>query len=199
MNIAEYLLTKFLEEESLNTTLLILLTMVLTLFQTNWISLITAKIIEGIHKNDMQLVFANYKYFIIITIVYIFLYYFYKYIQNNLLMKLIQWSKHEIFKIILTVNNENISNVNFVEFITPITRISMAFYVLFSNIISSLMPTVVFLMDIFAYFLYKNVRLGSFFLLGNICIFLYIAFFWNDMKEYKQKHEAKINDNEKYI
>ena len=114
-------------------------------------------------------------------------------------MKLIQWSKHEIFKIILTVNNENISNVNFVEFITPITRISMAFYVLFSNIISSLMPTVVFLMVIFAYFLYKNVRLGSFFLLGNICIFLYIAFFWNDMKEYKQKHEAKINDNEKYI
>ena len=111
-------------------------------------------------------------------------------------MKLIQWSKHEIFKIILTVNNENISNVNFVEFITPITRISMAFYVLFSNIISSLMPTVVFLMVIFAYFLYKNVRLGSFFLLGNICIFLYIAFFWNNMKEYKQKHEAKINDND---
>ena len=199
MNIAEYLLTKFLEEESFNTTILILLTMVLTLFQTNLISLITAKIIEGIHKNDMILVFANYKYFIIITIIYAFLYYFYKYIQNNLLMKLIQWSKYEIFKIILTVNNENISNVNFVEFITPITRISMAFYVLFSNIISSLMPTVAFLLVIFIYFVYKNVLLGSFFFLGNVCIFLYIVYFWKDMKDYKEKHETKINDNEKYI
>jgi len=199
MNILYYLLEKFLKEESTNTIILIILSLTLTLFQTNGISFITAKIIEGIHKQDMSVVYTNYKYFIMITVVFFVLYYIYKYIQNNLLMKMMQTTKHEILKLILTINNENMSNVNFIEFITPITRISVSFYVLFSNLVSVLIPTVAFLLVISGYFLYKNTFLGIFFLLGNIFIFLYISFFWKEMLEYKNKHETKINENEKYI
>ena len=199
MNILLYLLEKFLNEESANTIILIILSLTLTVFQTNGISFITAKIIEGIHKKNMNTVFENYKYFIIVTVIFFILYYIYKYIQNNLLMKMMQTTKHEILKLILTVNNENMSNVNFIEFITPITRISVSFYVLFSNFISVLIPTIAFLVVISGYFLYKNSFLGLFFLLGNICIFVYIFLFWEKMLEFKNKHETKINDNEKYI
>ena len=199
MNILLYLLEKFLNEESANTIILIILSLTLTVFQTNGISFITAKIIEGIHKKNMNTVFENYKYFIVVTVIFFILYYIYKYIQNNLLMKMMQTTKHEILKLILTVNNENMSNVNFIEFITPITRISVSFYVLFSNFISVLIPTIAFLVVISGYFLYKNSFLGLFFLLGNICIFVYIFLFWEKMLEFKNKHETKINDNEKYI
>jgi ATP-binding cassette subfamily B protein len=199
MNILYYLLEKFLKEESTNTIILILLSLTLTLFQTNGISFITAKIIEGIHKQDMSVVYTNYKYFIMITVVFFILYYIYKYIQNNLLMKMMQTTKHEILKLILTINNENMSNVNYIEFITPITRISVSFYVLFSNLVSVLIPTVAFLLVISGYFLYKNTFLGTFFLFANAFICLYVSFFWNEMLEYKNKHETKINDNEKYI
>ena len=91
------------------------------------------------------------------------------------------------------------SNVNYIEFITPITRISVSFYVLFSNLVSVLIPTVAFLLVISGYFLYKNTFLGIFFLFANAFICLYISFFWKEMLEYKNKHETKINDNEKYI
>lgn len=199
MNILFYLLEKFLNDELFNTIILIILSLTLTVFQTNGISFITAKIIEGIHNKNMNTVFENYKYFIVVTVVFFILYYIYKYIQNNLLMKMMQTTKHEILKMILTVNNENMSNVNFIEFITPITRISISFYVLFSNFISILIPTIAFLIVISGYFLYKNTFLGIFFLLGNFCIFLYIFWFWEEMLKFKNKHETKMNDNEKYI
>ena len=199
MNILLYLLEKNLNNELTNIIILIILSLILMIFQTNGISFITAKIIEGIHKKYINTVFENYKYFIILTVIFFILYYIYKYIQDNLLMKMMQTTKYEILKMILTVNNENISNVNFIGFITPITRIALSFYVLFSNFISILIPTIAFLVVISVYFLYKNLFLGLFFLLGNFCIFLYIFLFWDKMMAFKNKHETKINNNEKYI
>jgi len=199
MNILYYLLEKFLREEYVNTALLIILSLTLTLFQTNGISLITARIIESIHSKNINNVFTNYKYFILITIVFFILYYIYKYIQNNLLQKLIQWTRYEIFKLILTINNENMSNENFTSFFTPISRIAMQLYMLFSNIISSFIPTFAFLLVIFGYFIYKIPSLGYGFLFGNMVIFLYIFAFWQDMLKQKNKHETVMNKNDSYI
>ena len=199
MNILYYLLEKFLKEEYINTGLLIFLSLTLTLFQTNGISFITAKIIEGIHSKNIKNVFTNYKNFILITIVFFILYYLYKYIQNNLLQKLIQWTRYEIFKLILVVNNENMSSENFTSFFTPISRIAMQLYMLFSNIISAFIPTLTFLLVIFAYFIYKIPRLGYGFLLGNIFIILYIYVNWQNMLKNKNKHETIMNQNDTYI
>ena len=67
------------------------------------------------------------KYFIYFTAVSFFLilvFYIYKVIQNKLVIELMNWIKTEIMKIIFETNNENFSNINFTEFITPINRIS---------------------------------------------------------------------------
>jgi ABC-type multidrug transport system fused ATPase/permease subunit len=90
-------------------------------------------------------------------------------------------------------------NVNFVEFITPITRISNSCNMLLSDIISSVVPTISFLTVIFAYFIYKDRTLGIGFLLGNLVIVLYFLYHWKDMFEYKQNQEKKTVNNEKYI
>jgi ABC-type multidrug transport system fused ATPase/permease subunit len=91
------------------------------------------------------------------------------------------------------------SNVNFIEFITPITRISVSCYVLFFDLITVLIPTAAFLLGISLYFLYKNVVLGSMFLIGNIIALCYAIYFWSDMSTAKNYQETKINENEKYI
>jgi len=199
MNIVHYLIEKFFQEEKWNTIIIILLSLVITLFQTNGISLVTAKIIGGIQSGDMSSTLKNYKYFIGLSVIFLGVYYLYKTVQNHILMKMTQWIKHEIFKIILTINNVNMSHVNFIEFITPITRISVSCYVIFYDVISVIIPTAAFLIGVFSYFAYKNATLGLFFILGNAAITAYILFFWNRMLEHKNKHEVKINENEKYI
>jgi ABC-type multidrug transport system fused ATPase/permease subunit len=199
MNIVYYLIEQFFQEEKWNTIAIIVLSLVITVFQTNGISLVTAKIIGGIQTGDIGSAITNYKYFILLSIAFLVVYYIYKGIQNHILMKMVQWIKKEIFKIILKINNVNMSHVNFIEFITPITRISISCYVLFYDVISVIIPTIAFLLVIYLYFMYKNTTLGIFFVLGNIAIGYYIYYFWQSMMDYKNIHEKKINENEKYI
>jgi len=161
--------------------------------------MVNANIIQGIQKNDFTKTITNFKYFIVVSIIYMSNYYAFKNVQSNLLTKVLHWTKSEIYNFILLVNNENMRNVNFVEFITPITRISSSCNILLNDIISNIIPTVAFLLVIFGYFIYKDVTLGIGFLLGNICIVLYFLYFCKEMFEYKQKQEIKTVDNERYI
>lgn len=199
MNIFFHLSNKFLNEEKTNIILLVFLSLTLSFFYTNISSIVNANIIQGIQKNDYTKTFTNFKYFIGVSIIFMITYYFLKMIQNNVLTRLAHWTKAEIFNFILLANNENMKNVNFVEFITPITRISNSCNMLLSDIISSVVPTIAFLSVIFSYFIYKDLTLGLGFLIGNIIIVLYFIYYWKDMFEYKQKQEKITVGNEKYI
>ena len=199
MNIVHYLLKQFFYDEKIKIITLVILSLTIVLIQTNLISLITANIIEGIEKKDFKYTMNNYKYFLAASILFIVIYYTYKSIQNITVSKMMQWIKHEIFRVILLINNENMCHVNFVEFITPITRISVSCYILFYDLLSTIMPSLAFLFIISMFFLYKNVGFGSFFLAGNVMIVLYALYFWKDMVEYKNRQETKINQNEQYL
>ena len=199
MNIFFHLSNKFLNEEKTNIILLAFLSLTLSFFYTNISSIVNANIIQGIQKNDYTKTFTNFKYFIGVSIIFMITYYFLRMIQNNVLTRLAHWTKAEIFNFILLANNENMKNVNFVEFITPITRISNSCNMLLSDIISSVVPTIAFLSVIFSYFIYKDLTLGLGFLIGNIIIVFYFMYYWKDMFEYKQKQEKITVDNEKYI
>ena len=110
-----------------------------------------------------------------------------------------QWVKREIFKIVLKTNDENYKDSNFIEFITPITRISVSSYVIFSTVLLTLIPIVMFLLAIAVYFMYKNTTLGVFFIFANVFIGLYVYYFWESLLDKKINHERKVNENEKYI
>ena len=199
MNIVEYLFTQFVKEEKTTIIIIIILSLIVNSVQINLVSFITASIIESVNAHKYTEVNKYFTYFVGLSILFCILHYGYRHLQNNVLMKIMQWTKLEIFKIILTANNENMSDVNFVEFITPITRISVSGYMLFNNFISTIIPTTAYLLVIFAFFLYKNIELGVFFLLGNLAIILYVAYFWREMLDRKSKNETKINENEQFI
>lgn len=199
MNIFHYLCEKFFAEQKMNIIILCILSLILSFFYTNISSIVNANIIQAIQQNDIKKTFTNFRYFIAVTSIFVIIYYIYRNLQNNLLTILVHWTKSEIFNFILLANNENMRNVNFVEFITPITRISNSCNLLLSDILTSVVPTLAFLMVIFIYFIYKDLTLGIGFLFGNILILLYFLYFWKDMFEYKQKQEIITVENERYI
>lgn len=199
MNILYYLLKQFLKNEYVSIIFMILLSIAITIFQTISISYITAIIIHSIESNNKSKTMQYMNYFVLFSVVFLFIYYWYKVVQNNLLTKMTQWIKREIFNIILLSNNENMNHVNFVEFITPITRISISCYALLFDCITVVIPTIVFLIMISLFFFYVNPLLGAGFFTANCVIFLYIALFWESLSKEKNTHEVKMNENEKFI
>jgi ABC-type bacteriocin/lantibiotic exporter with double-glycine peptidase domain len=199
MNIVYFLLNKFFQEERINTILMILTSFVINIFQTNGISYISATIIDSIQKKQHTKANEFFKYFIFVSIIFIFLYNFYKYFQNKLLTKLRQWMRHQLVKMLLLVNNENFSEMNFTKLNSPINRISSVCFMVFNDIITYLLPNVSFLIIIAIYFLYNNIIFGVIFIIGNIFLILYLFFNWNGMIEHNEEYEKYVTDNEAYL
>ena len=199
MNIVYFLLKQFFQEEQLNTLLMVLASFVINLFQTNGISFITATIIDSIQKKQYDNVHQFFKYFIYVSIVFVFLFYLYKYFQNKLLTKLRQWMRHQLVKMLLLVNNENFSEINFSKLNSPINRISSVSFMVFNDVITYLLPNITFLLMIAIYFLYNNLIFGSIFVIGNILLVLYLSFNWNNMLSHNEEYEKYVSDNEGYL
>lgn len=199
MNIVYFLLKQFFQEEQLNTLLMVLASFVINLFQTNGISFITANIIDFIQKKQYDNVYQFFKYFIIVSILFVFLFYLYKYFQNKLLTKLRQWMRHQLVKMLLLVNNENFSEINFSKLNSPINRISSVSFMMFNDVISYLLPNITFLLMIAVYFLYNNLIFGSIFVIGNMLLVLYLSFNWNNMLSHNEEYEKFVSDNEAYL
>ena len=199
MNIIYKLLWKFLEKEKFYSILLFLITIIMTLFQVNGISYITANIITFMQKKEFDIVNNYFIYFVIASFILIIIFYLYKIIQNKLVIELMSWIKKEMLDIIFKTNNENFSGVNFTEFITPINRISHGSYLLFYNILTEMIPNLGFILMVSLYFLYTNSIFGISFLIANILIIYYIVYVWDDLMKVRMIYENKVNSNEKYL
>lgn len=199
MKILYQILENFASDEKVNIIIILILSLTLTAFQTNGISYVTANIIEAIEKGDEKMSNMFFKYFIGISLVYVALYYAYKLMQNTLLVKMTQYIKRKLFEFVLLSNNENMSNVNFTKFVTPVNRISSSSSSMMYDLLSTIIPFIAFIIMVAAYFMYKNVFLGLFFIITNIMIGLYIVYFWNDLLKVKTDQEYNFNKIEKHI
>lgn len=199
MNIVYKLILKFIKKEKFYIILLFCLTLTLTIFQINGISYITANIITFMQKKEYESVNKYFIYFTAVSFFLILVFYIYKVIQNKLVIELMNWIKTEIMKIVFETNNENFSNINFTEFITPINRISHSMYLLFYNVLTEMIPNIGFILMVSIYFIYTNTLFGLLFLFANSLIIIYLVFRWNDLMKLRMNYETKVNYNEKYL
>lgn len=199
MNIFLYLFEKFFEKQKWNMGGLLILSLVLSFLYTNISSKINANIIRAINSTDLPDVFHYFWIFVGISLIYLVILYIYKYSQNNLLTTLTNWVKKEMFEFIVNTNYKDMKNLNFADFMTPITRIAAASTSLINDVLTNLIPTVGFLVVITAYLCFKNMGLGILFLVGNIILFSYLFVCWQPMFEYKRKQEDIVIENERYI
>jgi len=199
MNIVYFLLNIFFNEEKMNIFLMVFTSFIINILQTNGISYINAIIIDSLENNKTDITIRFFQYFMFISILYLLLYNLYKYFQNKLLTKLRQWMRHQITKILLLVNNENFSEINFVKLNSPINRISSVSFMVFNDIVAYILPNISFLLIISIFFLFENLILGIIFILGNIFIFLYLYLNWENMLDHNEEYEKYVNANESYL
>ena len=199
MNIILYLFEHFFRLQWKNMLGLLFISLILSFIYTNVSSKINAKIIQSVQTDHMPEAFKYFWYFAGASAIYMVILYSYKMFQNHLLTHLTNWVKKVLFEFILKSNNEDMKNINFAEFITPITRISSAATALLNDLIGNLIPTLGFLFVIVVYFLLLDWKLGIGFLIGNILLFCYLLFYWNTMFNYKREQEKLVVENERYI
>ena len=143
MNIVQYLLTLFLSEERWNVGLLILTSIVINILQTNGISFLTANIIQHVEQKDTLQAFVFFRYFVVVSIMYISLYYGYRWFKDRMMTKLVQWLQFQIVKMIMTINNHTMSNANFTNINTLINQLTTTCFSFFTDIITYLIPNIV--------------------------------------------------------
>ena len=199
MNIIYTLLWQFFEEETINVLLTIIISFTINVLQTNGISYITASIIHYLEKKQEDIANQFYKIFVVVSLLFLILYHAYKYFQNKLMTKLRQWMRHQLVKTLLVNNNENFSEMNFTRLNSPINRISSVVFMVLNDIIAYLLPNVTFLILICGYFIYQNPSFGIGFILGNIFLWFYFWWNWQEMLKYNIAYENGVNETESYL
>jgi len=199
MNIVYYLLEQFFKEEQTNIAVITFISFLINLLQTNSISYVTANIIEEITVRNKSRVLYFFSVFVLISILFILLYSAFKYYQNIILAKLKQWIRHHLLRVLMQVNNENFSEINFLKMNSPINRIGAVCYMVFNDVIIYLLPNFSFLTMVGLFFLYKHFLLGVIFISGNILLTIYFLYYWDDMLKRSEAYEQRAAESEAYM
>lgn len=199
MNIIQTILTQFFLNEKLQTIMIIMVSFILNFLQSYGISSISALLINSLKPNNMMKTNNIFYIFVAISVIYIIFYAAYKLLQNNLLTTLRQWIRQQFVNMLLTINNEKMSNINFTQLASPINRISSVVFMGFTDLILYILPNIVFVIMVCLYLFYYDVTLGTIFMIGNLCILFYLFFVKDTMLDTNHKYEKSVNETETYL
>jgi ABC-type multidrug transport system fused ATPase/permease subunit len=199
MNIVYHIIKTFLQEEKWKTILLIIISIIINLIQTKGLSSIIANIIESIHDANKRITYTFFGYFIALSSSFLILNYFYGNLQIEIMTKMRQWIRQELFTAFLKTNNENLSNINFVSLTTPMNRTSAVYFSVFNSFISTILPIFVFFIVTFSFFIYQLPNFGIFFTLANSLIYIYTALFWKEMIKKNNEYETEVIVTETHL
>ena len=164
MELIYKLLTKYYDEEKTNIIMIILISIMSNAIQTNGVSHFNAEIITFLQKGDFSNTLYFFKWFMAIWVLYILTKRLYKYFQNKLLTKLRQWIRFKLTEMLMISNNESLSNMNFTKLSAPISRTGTTCFKIVSDIITYIVPSVVFiLVNVFFLFYYLSALNGFLF------------------------------------
>lgn len=199
MNIVVELLKKYFHQEMTMFIIIIILIFILNILQTNFLSKITANIIDAVEHKKYTNVYDNLRYFGGISIVYLVLYGINEMIQTGILTKLTQWLRRELFEYLIQSNNENMTQINVLSYNTPINRVSYTIYSMIHNVLNYLLTNVAFIIVICSYFIYNYPKFGLSFLIANLLILIYIYFNLDTLTQAKIESDEAMMSNENII
>ena len=199
MSIMYKLIQQFLYEEQSNIYIILFLLLAINTVQTVGISFITANIIDFIKKTNQIQTFLFFKYFICISILYILLIYSYLVFKSKSGSKLKDWSRNNLIQTILHKNNDTISEYNLTGFSPSLSRMSFIIHVIYNMSLSNIIPGISFVLIISLFFLYKNVKLGLGFIIGNIILCAYLQYSGKNLLSKSVTYETSVYKSDKII
>jgi len=195
-NIVFSLIYKYVLEHQFSFLMIVISIFVINILQTNFITSITSTMIDSIEHNNFEGVYLQYKYFIAISLGFFAVYNFKDFFEIRVISKICPWMKYELFKYITLSNNSEMDQQNIIKYNLPINRSAHSSMLIMTSILSNFISNGAFLIIISGYFLYKNITLGSIFLLSNILLITFIVLNWNNMVYYNKINETQLNENE---
>jgi ATP-binding cassette subfamily B protein len=198
-NVVYKIIGNYFEKEQSAFILIIILVILINALQTNVITSITSTLIDAVEHAQYTQVITQYKYFVLVSVVYFVIYALNELLQIRVLTQLTPWMRIEFFKHILRLNNENMTQQNVNRYNSPINRVSYSATSILNTIITIVLSNVSFIAIITGFFLYKNIVLGITFLSLNIALLLYAYFTWDNSMKYKHIYENHLNQNEQEV
>jgi ABC-type bacteriocin/lantibiotic exporter with double-glycine peptidase domain len=132
------------------------------------------------------------------SVILVIIYYFYRLLEDDLITKVRQWTRSELLKIVLHMNNENMGEKNYMTISSPINRLSIVSFSILSEIITFIIPTLIFLIIIMVYLFSIDFGLGLIFVIGNIMVFFYMLMVIPDITKKDDLYETQSFYNENY-
>jgi ABC-type multidrug transport system fused ATPase/permease subunit len=157
---------------------------------------ITAKIIESVKNNKVDLSYNLFYYFIIISLIYLLITNVYKLTQKYFKTKLKEYIRKGLIKELLTIHNENFKDINFIKFASPIFKFSDSSFYIFNSIYNTLLPNITLLFVVLCYFLMYSPILALIFFIGNLLIVFYFYYKSKTFISEGVKHVNKTNNIE---
>jgi len=199
MNIIQTILTQFFVNEKIQTIMILVISFILNFLQSYGISSISAMIINSLKPNNLMKTNEMFYIFVAISVIYLVFYALYKILQNKLLTTLRQWIRQQFVNMLLMINNEKMSNINFTQLASPINRISSVVFMGFTDLILYILPNIVFVIMICMYFFYYDTTLGTIFMIGNLSVLLYLLSVKDSMLDTNKQYEKSVNETETYL
>jgi len=156
-------------------------------------------IINSLKPNNLMKTNEMFYIFVAISVIYLVFYAVYKLLQNKLLTTLRQWIRQQFVNMLLMINNEKMSNINFTQLASPINRISSVVFMGFTDLILYILPNIVFVIMICMYFFYYDTTLGTIFMIGNLSVLLYLLSVKDSMLDTNKQYEKSVNETETYL
>ena len=196
MNIILEVLFEFLTKNKFSLILLFLINICTNSIYSNGISYLTANIINSMKEKKYESTSHFFYFFIVASVLFILASYINQSIQNDILSTLRHWLRVQLAGILFDENYENFQDKNFLNMHIPISRISNVCFYAIEKLLVMFIPSVTFLLVIYAYFCYADIQMGSAFLLVNLLIFVYIFAIYPVLLAQNLKYENQIIKNE---
>ena len=199
MELIYKLLTKYYDEEKTNIIMIIVISIMLNAIQTNGVAHFNAEIITFLQKGDFSNTLLNFKWFMAIWVLYILTKRLYKYFQHKLLTKLRQWIRFKLTEMLMISNNESLSNMNFTKLSAPISRTSTVCFKLVSDVITYIVPSIVFILVNLLFLFYYDMKLGAIFIAGNLGWMFAIYLYWEELRTLSRDYESSSLNTDTYL
>ena len=194
-NLFYYILGEFLKENKLYIISLIVISLAVGILQTNGISNLTAKMIDILNKKDKG-VWKVFQLLCGLYLLYHVLHYLFIEVNTVLVTKMKQWARFKLLELVMRVNNDIFSEINFTKLNSPIHRIADLIAVIMSDILAYMLPNLIFVFVIGIHFLLLSPVLSLIFLIGNVIILLFYFYTFQDVLRQNEAFENEQQESD---
>ena len=192
-NIIYYLLKEFSLENKWSLLSLIIISTFIGILQTNGISEMTSQIIDTIGgESSSKNVWKLFGYLAGFYLLYQGIIHLFYDVKSRLVTQMKPWARYKLLDLVMKVNNDIFSEINFTKLNSPIHRVADLVAAIVSDIVAYMIPNIIYVLVIATYFLFLSPTFAFIFLMGNIFVIAYYVYTFRTILEKNNTYEDQI-------